>query len=240
MENRKRVEVCHTPSLYHQYEKDNQIVVAIDVLRATSAMCAAFDNGVEKIIPVSTIEEARDYKEKGYIVAAERKGQLVEGFDLGNSPFGYTDGKYKGETIVITTTNGTRAINIAKDADTVVIGSLLNLDYLSDWLIKQDKDVLLLASGWKDRFCLEDTICAGAFVDNLIKSTKFTCDEDSSIAAKYLFLSAKDNYMAFLKASSHRRRLKALSLNKDIKYCLTPNQTNVIPILKGNALELLD
>jgi len=238
MKNRKKVEVCHTPSLYHQYEKENQIVVAIDVLRATSAMCAAFEHGVEKIIPVSTLEEAKEYKEKGYIVAAERKGQIVEGFTLGNSPFGFMSGEYKGKTIVITTTNGTRAINMAKNADTVVIGSFLNLDALSEWLIKQHKDVLLLASGWKDRFCLEDTICAGAFVDSLIKSAKFTCDEDSSIAAKYLYLSAKDNYMAFLKASSHRRRLKALNLNEDIKYCLTPNQTDVIPILKGDALVL--
>lgn len=239
MNYRNKVEVCHTPSLYPKYKKDNQIVVVIDVLRATSAMCTAFDNGVKKIIPVSTIEEARGYKEEGYIVAAERKGQIVEGFNLGNSPYGFMTDKYKDKTIVITTTNGTRAFHTARDAEEVVIGSLLNLDILSDWLIKQNKDVLCLASGWKDKFCLEDTICAGAFVDKLIKSEKFTTDEDSSIAAKYLYLSAKDNYMAFLKASSHRRRLKALNLNKDMKYCLTPNQTNVIPIRRENYLVLL-
>lgn len=240
MKNRKKIEVCHTPSLYDQYKKDNQIVVVIDVLRATSAMCAAFDNGVKKIIPVATLEEAKGYKEEGYIVAAERQGQIVEGFDLGNSPYGFMGGKYKDKTIVITTTNGTRAFHTARDAEQVVIGSLLNLDVLSEWLIKQDKDVLCLASGWKDKFCLEDTICAGAFVDNLINSGKFTTDEDSSIAAKYLYLSARENYMAFLKASSHRRRLKALNLNDDMKYCLTPNQTNVIPIRKANYLVLLE
>ena len=239
MENRKKVEVCHTPSLYHQYRKENQIVVVIDVLRATSAMCAAFDNGVKKIIPVATLEEAKGYQAEGYIVAAERKGQIVEGFNLGNSPYGFMTGEYKDKTIVITTTNGTRAFHTARDADEVVIGSLLNLDFLSAWLIKQNKDVLCLASGWQDKFCLEDTICAGAFVDNLITSGKFTSDEDSSIAAKYLYLSAKDNYMAFLKASSHRKRLKALNLNEDMKYCLTPNQTNVIPIRKDNYLVLL-
>ncbi len=240
MENRKKVEVCHTPSLYPKYRKENQIVVVIDVLRATSAMCAAFDNGVRKIIPVATIEEARGYQEEGYIVAAERKGQIVEGFNLGNSPYGFMTDELKGKTIVITTTNGTRAFHTARDAEQVVIGSLLNLDALSDWLVKQDKDVLCLASGWKDKFCLEDTICAGAFVDNLIKSGKFTTEEDSSIAAKYLYLSAKDNYMAFLKASSHRRRLKALNLNEDMKYCLTPNQMKVIPIRKDNYLVLLN
>jgi 2-phosphosulfolactate phosphatase len=240
MENRKKVEVCHTPSLYDQYKKENQVVVVIDVLRATSAMCAAFHNGVKKIIPVATLEEAKGYKDEGYIVAAERKGQIVEGFSLGNSPFGFMSGEYKDKTIVITTTNGTRAFHTARDADEVVIGSLLNLDALSDWLIKQEKDVLCLASGWKDKFCLEDTICAGAFVDKLINSGKFTTEEDSSIAAKYLYLSARENYMAFLKASSHRKRLKALNLNEDMKYCLTPNQTNVIPIRRDNYLILLE
>lgn len=235
---RRKVEVCHTPSLYEKYKKENQIVVVIDVLRATSAMCAAFASGVKKIIPVATLEEAKGYKEEGYIVAAERKGQIVEGFSLGNSPYGFMKEELKGATIVLTTTNGTRAFHTARDADEVVIGSLLNLDALSEWLVKQDKDVLCLASGWKDKFCLEDTICAGAFVDNLLKSKKFTTDEDSSIAAKYLYLSARENYMAFLKASSHRRRLKALSLNEDIKYCLTPNQNNVIPIRKENYVEL--
>ncbi len=240
MENRKKVEVCHTPSLYDQYKKKNQVVVVIDVLRATSAMCAAFHNGVKKIIPVATLEEAKGYKDEGYIVAAERKGQIVEGFSLGNSPFGFMSGEYKDKTIVITTTNGTRAFHTARDAEQVVIGSLLNLDALSDWLIKQEKDVLCLASGWKDKFCLEDTICAGAFVDKLINSGKFTTEEDSSIAAKYLYLSARENYMAFLKASSHRKRLKALNLNEDMKYCLTPNQTNVIPIRRDNYLILLE
>lgn len=240
MEKRKTIEVCHTPSLYNQYKKENQIVVIIDVLRATSAICAAFEYGVKKIIPVATLEEAKGYKDEGYIVAAERQGQIVEGFTLGNSPFGFMTGEYKDKTIVITTTNGTRAFHTARDADQVVIGSLINLDALSEWLIKQNKDVLCLASGWKDKFCLEDTICAGAFVDKLLISGKFTTEEDSSIAAKYLYISAKNNYMAFLKASSHRKRLKALNLNEDMKYCLTPNQSNVIPIRKDNYVILYE
>jgi 2-phosphosulfolactate phosphatase len=83
---------------------------------------------------------------------------------------------------------------------------------------------------------LEDTICAGAICDYLISTGDYTSIEDSSIAAKYLFLSAKDNYLGYLKSSSHRRRLKNLNLNEDIKFCLTPNQTDVIPILKHGKL----
>jgi 2-phosphosulfolactate phosphatase len=136
----------------------------------------------------------------------------------------------------LTTTNGTKSLDVAKNAEIVVVGSFLNLDSLSKWLESQNKNVLCLCSGWQDKFNLEDTICAGAISDYLISTGKYTSIEDSSIAAKYLFLSAKDNYLGYLKSSSHRRRLKNLNLNEDIKYCLTPNQTNAIPILKDGKL----
>jgi 2-phosphosulfolactate phosphatase len=100
--------------------------------------------------------------------------------------------------------------------------------------------VLCLCSGWKDKFNLEDTICGGAIAETLINSGKFSSDEDSSVAAKYLYMSAKDNYMGFLKSSSHRRRLKRLNLNKDIKYCLTPNQIDLIPTLQNGKIVKLN
>lgn len=177
-----------------------------------------------------------EYKEKGYLAGAERKGQIVEGFDFGNSPFSYMRAEFRGQEVVLTTTNGTKSLDVAKDAEIVVVGSFLNLDALSEWLSKQDKNVLCLCSGWQDKFNLEDTICAGAICEFLINTGNFVSEEDSSIAAKYLYLSAKDNYLGYLKSSSHRRRLKNLNLNEDIKYCLTPNQTRVIPILKNGKL----
>lgn len=236
LDQRKRIEVCFTPGEYAYYKDEFEIVVVIDVLRATSAICAAFDNGILSIIPVPTIEEALEYKKKGYLVGAERKGQIVEGFDFGNSPFSYMKEEFRGKEVVLTTTNGTKSLAVAKDAETVVIGSFLNLTALSKWLSKQDKNILCLCSGWQDKFNLEDTICAGAISDFLISTGNFISIEDSSIAAKYLFLSAKDNYLGYLKSSSHRRRLKHLNLNEDIKYCLTPDQTDVIPILVNGKL----
>lgn len=233
---KKFVEVCFSPNLYQLHKGDAEIVVVIDVLRATSAICAAFENGVKSIIPISTLEEAFEYKRKGFLVAAERDGQVVEGFKFGNSPFSYMTKEVKGKTIVMTTTNGTKTINIAKEAGTVVVGSLLNLDALCKWLIKQNKNTLLLCSGWKNKFNLEDTICAGAIAEKLLASMKFQSAEDSSVAAKYLFISARENYLGYLKSSSHRSRLKALNLKEDVKFCLTPNQTKVVPILKNNVL----
>jgi 2-phosphosulfolactate phosphatase len=236
MDTRKHIEVCFTPGEYAYYKDEFEIVVVIDVLRATSAICAAFDNGIEAIIPVPTVEEAWEYKQKGYLAGAERKGQIVEGFDFGNSPFSYMKEEFRGKEVVLTTTNGTKSLDVAKDAEIVVVGSFLNLDILSKLLAEQNKNVLCLCSGWQDKFNLEDTICAGAISDYLISTGQFTSVEDSSIAAKYLYLSAKDNYLGYLKSSSHRRRLKNLNLNEDIKYCLTPNQTDVIPILKNGKL----
>lgn len=236
MDNRKHIEVCFTPGEYAYFKDEHEIVVVIDVLRATSAICAAFDNGVKAIIPVASVEEAIEYKNKGYLVGAERMGKIVEGFDFGNSPFSFMKEELRGQEIVLTTTNGTKALDIAKDAEIVVVGSLLNLDALCEWLAVQDKNILCLCSGWQDKFNLEDTICAGAISEYLVGTGNFTSVEDSSIAAKYLYLSAWDRYMGFLKASSHRRRLKNLNLNEDIKYCLTPNQTNVIPILRDGKL----
>jgi 2-phosphosulfolactate phosphatase len=242
VDSRPRIEVCFSPNLYPLHRAEHEIIVVIDVLRATSAICAAFQHGVRRVIPTSTVDEALAYRslaDDNYILAAERGGKIVEGFEFGNSPYSYMDESVKGKTLVLTTTNGTKTINVAKDADTVVIGSLNNLEAICEWLKKQKRNTLCLCSGWQDKFNLEDTICAGAIADSLIKTGEFRSVEDSSIAAKYLFQSATDNYLGFLKASSHRRRLKKLNLNDDIKYCLTPNTTDVIPILKNGELVLM-
>ena len=235
-----RIEVCFSPGEYHLYQEEFDLVVVLDVLRATSAICTAIEHGVKEIIPVATLDEARAYQAEGYLVAAERGGQIVEGFDLGNSPFSYMDPALKGQTVVLTTTNGTKAINMARNKKTVVIGSLNNLDALCEWLIRQQRDVLVLGSGWKDKFNLEDTICAGAIADQCLKSGRFFADEDSTVAAKFVFRSSRDNMFAFLKASSHRRRLRKLNLNEDVKHCLTPNNCTAIPVLEGRSLVRLN
>lgn len=239
-ETRKRVEVCFSPYLFPLYRDEFDIIVVIDVLRATSAICAAFHYGVKEIIPVSTIEEAKAFQEKGFLVGAERGGQVVEGFNFGNSPYAYMVPEVKDQTVVLTTTNGTKAINLAKECGQVVIGALSNLEVLQHWLAKQEKNILCLCSGWQNKFNLEDTICAGAICDHLLSTGKFHSVEDASIAAKYLFLSAKDNMLGYLKASSHRRRLKNLNLNVDIKYCLNPNLAPVIPVLQGDRLVAIE
>lgn len=238
---RYRVEVCFMPGQYPLYAQDMGIVVVIDVLRATSAMVAAFEHGVDRIIPVANIEEARQYIGRdGYIAAAERNGEVVQGFAYGNSPLAYVGQDLKGKTIVMTTTNGTKAINLAKDARQLVIGAFLNLTALSDWLVKQNDNILLLCSGWKDKFNLEDSVFAGAVMERLLDSGKFGVEEDSSIAAKFMYMSARENYMSILKAAPRRRRIEQLQMLPDVKYCLTPDQSTCIPVLQDGELVLMD
>lgn len=230
------IEVCYTPQAYPLFHNPDAIVVVIDVLRATSAITTAFYNGVSKMIPVASVEEAKLYKEKGIMVAAERNGEVVEGFDLGNSPFGYMNAKVKGKTIAITTTNGTQAIEAARKSEQIIIGSFLNLNVVVEYLRAQKKPVLLLCAGWKNKFNLEDTLFAGAVANELIYKYDYDTHCDSTLAAMHLHSLAKHDLYDFLKNSSHRNRLAKLDLERDIKYCLTPNQCPVIPIMEGEFL----
>jgi 2-phosphosulfolactate phosphatase len=233
------INVCFTPKLFPLYENKDSIVVIIDVLRATSAICTAFEHKVKSIIPVAKIEEAREYKSKGFLAAAERDGIVQDGFDFGNSPFDYMGEKAKDKTIVLTTTNGTQAIDAARGSFQVAIGSFLNLDAISDWLIKEEHNVILLCAGWKDKFNMEDSLFAGAVAEKLMRSNKFSSDCDSARAAINLYSMAKGDLFKFLGDSSHRNRLGRLSLERDIKYCLTPNQTKSIPVLRDHELVAL-
>ena len=230
------IEVCYTPQAYPLFHNPNSVVVVIDVLRATSAITTAFYNGVLKMIPVATVEEALEYKNNGYMVAAERNGEVLEGFDLGNSPFGYMNSKVKGKTIAITTTNGTQAIDVAKSAHKIIIGSFLNLDAIVDYLNEEKKDVLFLCAGWKNKFNLEDTLFDGAVAEKLTLKAEFDTQCDSTLAAIDLYKLAKHDLVGYLANSSHRNRLAKLDLERDIKYCLTPNQCPVVPVMEGKFL----
>lgn len=230
------IEVCYSPQSYPLFHNPNAVVVVIDILRATSAITTAIFNGVSKMIPISTVEEANEYKKNGFLVAAERNGEVLEGFDLGNSPFGYMNAKLKGKTIAITTTNGTQAIEVAKQAKKIIIGSFLNLDTVVKYLKKEKKDVLFLCAGWKNKFNLEDSLFAGAVAAELVKKSGFATTCDSTLAAMELYNIAKHDLNTFLSNSSHRNRLAKLDLERDVKYCLTPNLCPVLPVLQGKFI----
>ena len=235
-----QVEVCFSPLLFEEFAKPNSIVVVVDVFRATSAIVTAFQHGAKSFIPVSTIEEAKELAAQGFLAGGERNGEVVEGFEFGNSPFSYMNDKIIGREIALTTTNGTRAINIASDAaDTLLIGSFLNLQALADYIQKQEKDVIIFCAGWKNRFNMEDSLFAGALTNLLLNSGKFYSDCDSANASSLVYRTGRKNLMTFLKSCSHRKRLSHLNLEKDVEYCLQRDTTDVIPVLKDGKLVLL-
>lgn len=230
------VQTCFSPALYPLFANKEAIIIVVDVLRATSAICTALHHGVERMIPVAGLDEARKYKDLGYLVAAERNAIKQEGFDFGNSPFHYMDEQVKGKTIVISTTNGTQAIEAAKDASVIAIGSFLNLSALAEWILPQERDVIILCAGWKNKFNLEDSLFAGALANKLIDSGNFSTMCDSTIAAGYLYERAADDLYGFLENSSHRKRLKNLHLEDDIRYCLSTDIMQTIPVYQDGGL----
>jgi len=231
-----KLHVCLTPALIPLFKVEDYIVVVIDIFRATSSICYGMENGAEAIIPVSQVEECLAYQEihPEYLLAAERNGEVVSGFDFGNSPFSYTKEKVNGKTVVLTTTNGTHALHLSRSAKKIIIGSFLNLTAVCDWLKNQHENVLLVCAGWKNNFNLEDTLFAGAVTDQL-KNHNFRLD-DAAIAANDLFQIAKDNIPGYLAKTSHSERLKQLGIEKDIAFCLNVDLTTAIPVLEGERL----
>lgn len=235
---KRNLQICFTPALLPFADADdNTIAVIVDVLRATTAICAAFDNGVKEIIPVATLEEAKTYKKNGYLIAAERDGVKASFADFGNSPFNFRKTEVKGKTIVYSTTNGTQVIAKASEvASEVAIGAFINLNTLCDFLIKKNKNVLIICAGWKMRFNLEDTVCAGAIADVLLNSQHFVSICDSVAAATELWNIAKSDLISFADKCAHRHRLKKLGLDNVISYSFTLNSVNVVPVFENGRI----
>ncbi len=235
----KKIDVCVSPDLLHLHSIENSIVVVADIFRATSCMVTAFAHDVAQIIPVATVTECRDWQERGFLAAAERDAQIVDGFDLDNSPFSYMSERLRDERIAMTTTNGTLAITQSRTAVKVLVGAFLNLNTVANYLQNQPYDVLVVCAGWKGRPNMEDTLFAGALAGLL--RDEFAFAEDSADMAFRLYEQGKSNLMAYVANTSHIRRLQRLGIHKDIAYCLQHDLYDVLPVLRGNALvKMLD
>jgi 2-phosphosulfolactate phosphatase len=233
---KRKLEACFSPAMFMPDENRDSIVVVIDVLRASSAICTAFANGASAIIPVADATEAKDYKSRGYLVAAERDGYILDFADFGNSPFNFTKEKIAGRTIVYSTTNGTGIINLASASYLTVIGSFLNISALTEWLIKQDRDIMLFCAGWKNRFNIEDTVCAGAMAERLMETDLYSTICDSTIAAMDLWSLAKTDLPGYIEKVAQRTRLRDKGLDDCIQFCITNDFTRKIPVMKNGIL----
>lgn len=229
------LEICFTPAIFDAHADSEAVVVVVDVLRATSSICAAFANGVSEIIPVATVEEAREMKDKGYLLAAERDGFVLDFADFGNSPFNFTAEHVKGRTVAYSTTNGTGIMKRASECHDVVIGSYLNFSALCSWLEVQERKVIIVCAGWKSRFSLEDAVCAGALAERLLQGERFTSNCDSVHAATDLWKAAKEDLLGYIEKAAQRSRLRDKGLDDCLEYCHTFDVTDVIPVLRNGS-----
>lgn len=225
-----KVDVCFSPALYPYYaDSNNYIVVVVDIFRATTTMCAALKNGANCIITVASIEEAQQYKAKGYLVGAERNVKRCDFADFGNSPFDYTEDKVEGKEIVFTTTNGTQAIEAAANADILTIGAFSNISALTEFCIQKQKDVMILCAGWNNRFNIEDTLFGGALADRLV-AKGYASASDATQVALSMWQEAKSDLRGYINRTEHIKRLEANNLQGSVEYCLTVDTANLVPL----------
>lgn len=238
MQNKPTLFTSLSPALLDLYNLQGAIVVIIDVFRATSTIATALYNGALRIIPVDSVEQCKEIGAglNGCITAGERDGKVIEGLQYGNSPAEYPREFIEGKTLVLTTTNGTRLLHMAleKGADKVITGSFPNLSAVCDYLVRQNKNVLLGCSGWKNRFNIEDTLFAGAVISKIKENFIIHCD--SSLMSEQMYNLHKDDMYAFIEKTTHWHRLAAYGLQKDLQYCVTEDVANVLPIFKDGDL----
>ncbi|MEO6819562.1 MAG: 2-phosphosulfolactate phosphatase [Ginsengibacter sp.] len=228
-----------SPSLLPHYDISNSIVVIIDVLRATSTIATALYNGAKQIIPVDSVAECiRLGRQMEAITAGERDGKIAEGLIYGNTPFQYTREFIESKTLVLTTTNGTKLLHkaLAANAKGIITGSFCNISSICDYLITQNKNVVLACSAWKYRINFEDTLFAGAVANRIKNNFDINCD--STGIAENLFLQSNGDLFNFMKVNnaSHYHRLMGYGLEEDIRYCLTADNANVLSIFENGRL----
>jgi 2-phosphosulfolactate phosphatase len=245
-----KIDVFLTP-FFPEFENqfNDSLVIMIDVLRASTTVCAALYHGAKEIIPCETTEKAvqiysnlsREYR----FLAGEKNGIKQTGFDAGNSPSEYSEYAVKGKTVVMTTTNGTRTFARAKQAKHKIIGAFVNIaatvDFINNLIAKNGENnfkINILCAGNNGRFSFEDAICAGAYIHYLSKSYDNIEMTDSALASKSLYNQHADELSTFLKTCDHARYLQKLGFGEDIEIALTFDLFPVIPILTGNSIQL--
>lgn len=223
-------------------ELKGKIAVVIDVLRATSTIVTALAHGCKEVVPVMEIEEAvnvaKNYDKGTFLLAGERGAVGIDGFHLSNSPLEYTEERVKGKTIIITTTNGTRAIRRAYEAEEVVIGCLLNASAVAKHLYREGKDAVILCAGTEGRFSLDDIITAGMIVSYVCRNREDVILDDLALTSRYIYELNKSDLNRLLCHTYHYNRLIEAGFEEDIKYCLKADIVNLVPRYENGVIKI--
>jgi 2-phosphosulfolactate phosphatase len=233
----KFVEVLPFPS--DSMELSGADVVVIDVLRATSSMVVAMANGCKGIIPTPSLEEAKAiaYRLKdGFVLAGERDGFRPEGFDLGNSPLEFSKEAVGGRFVVLSTTNGTRALLSAAEARNVLICSFLNLDAVAEKCMEMGDEIFVLCSGSKGRISIEDLGCAGALIERISGMTDLWTSDSAKVSLCVYRGYDRDAYRIFME-SSHGRYLLDIGFGDDLSFCAKEGIFDLVPVFSEGMVK---
>jgi 2-phosphosulfolactate phosphatase len=244
----KTLDVLFTPADFAALKQRNladTVCVVFDIFRATSSIVAALGNGAAAVVPVGEISDALALRQRdpGVLLAGEREGVRIRAaltggtdFDLGNSPREFVRDKVAGKTIVMTTTNGTRALQASAHARRVWIGSFLNLRATVD-AIRREKpeNLVLICSGTFDQAAYEDVLGAGAFCEALGPEAE-AVGSDSAAMSRRLFQAARaDLLKAASQSRNGRRLLEKPELRDDVAFCLQPDVFDFVASLQADG-----
>ncbi|HEX7056129.1 MAG TPA: 2-phosphosulfolactate phosphatase [Bacilli bacterium] len=215
----------------------HKTVIVIDVLRATSTIATALEHGCAGIIPVETVSQAVKLQTGEYMLGGERFCKKLAGFDLGNSPLEYTREELAGKQVILTTTNGTRALQKSQKAENILAGSLLNASACAKAAVELKRDIVILCAGTLDMFSIEDGLCAGFIVDEIGRLVNEQIAlNDLGIAMRLACAQAKEAMEQILLESAHGKKLTKLGYRDDVVFCSRINVFSLVPILKNQLL----
>jgi 2-phosphosulfolactate phosphatase len=214
-----------------------KVVVVIDMLRATTVIITALKNGCNKVMPVVTVEEAIELSKENresFILGGERRALKIEGFDCSNSPLEYSAEAVKDKTLIITTTNGTKAIHGSSSAEQIIIGAMINGKAVSEKLIELNKDVVFVNAGTYGQFTIDDFICSGYIINCILESSEAELS-DIAFTAQHIYCNHKD-ITSYLQHARHFNVLRELGLEEDLKYCCSKDLAEIVPVYKDGII----
>lgn len=237
----KTVDLFFNSRAFTEEELRGKTVVVIDVLRACSTIVTALACGAKGVVPVRDLVEAGPFTQNldptRFVMCGERDGVKIDGYHFGNSPLEFQPSDVKDKTMVLSTTNGTAAITRASLAKNLYIASFLNAGAVAEQLRSTEQELYFICAGWKNRLCLEDTLCAGYILTEIFGSGLPDSSRDGVRVAHALYSSGKDRITEIVQASNHAARLRDLNYSKDIEYCCELNKFNLVPVLREGVIK---
>ena len=229
-----KLSLLSTLSEFSEGQAKGRHVVVIDVLRASSTIVHACENGIGRIIPVASVEDATKLlptlDRKDTLTGGESEGKKIEGFDLGNSPTEYAARVVKGKTLVFSTTNGTAAMTRSAAAEEIVVACFRNLSAVVARLAASHiQDVAVLCAGNQGHMALEDFICGGLIVERLAAGGRGAMELDDGARAARVLAATMSDVREVVGSSTHGRRLAELGFSDDLDFCADVDTSTVVP-----------